>query len=420
MSNPQLKQIQVGTKYRFEVASAEEAVSRIREQMGTRARVISVKQKAGKGLGRFISSPRLEIIAMIPEEEARGEPANQEKFLPRATASINHPDSGLDFNRNPQKEQETRERKHPDDQSSLNLGSAAPFQIDTPAEEVGQEDLAPEAFQSGRPQASGPDQPRDLMTDSAPPEGIERILHRAGLDTGMLAQLQQSDKWDEIQDMPLPYALSEFGFFLKQKFRDLPQDVLASRVAFIGLPGTGKTTALCKVLSEKVFRFNEKPKVAKMDSDLPNPDDALRVFCDVLGVEFTAHRPGEEENESSRKPLLLDTGGLGLRDLEAWNEMGRRLDTMQIESRILVLNAAYDVDLLKQQVRMGDRVGATHFILTHLDESQAGLRIWPVLFGAGLAPCILSYGQDVAGDFTSHVFEYLLGETLPTLAKTHS
>lgn len=426
MSSSSPHQIQVGKKYRFEVASAEEAVSRIREQMGTRARVISVRQKSGKGLGRFMSSPRLEIVAMIPEDAHGSGPARRDDFLPNSNAQLSHGATSLQFSR-----EDPREADQSSAPEDAEARAHEAFQDPGPSAhaEAGAEDdtLPPEAFQSGRTtgrESEGAEGPAPHARTVAP-DGLEGVLTRAGLDSGILNQFQDSERWDAVKDLPLHYALSEFGFFLKQQFNRLPRAELAPRVAFLGLPGAGKTTALCKVLSEKVFRFGEKPGVAKLDSELPNPDDALRVFCDVLGVPFTAERPGtmetlddeEEPGAADDAPLLLDTCGLGLRELEAWDAMDRRLTRLGISSRILVLNAAYDVELLKQQIRLGDRAGATHFILTHLDETQAGLRIWPVIFGAGLSPWILSYGQDVAGDFTSHVFEYLLGETLPSLIK---
>ena len=62
-----------GKKFRLIVRSAEEAVRVIRDKLGDNAKVISVRQVGGEGLKRFISSPKLEVIAQVVEEneEAR-------------------------------------------------------------------------------------------------------------------------------------------------------------------------------------------------------------------------------------------------------------------------------------------------------------------------------------------------------------
>jgi flagellar biosynthesis protein FlhF len=62
-----------GKRFRLTVKSAEEAVRVIREKLGDRAKVLSVKQIGGVGLKKFISSPKLEVIAEIPPEEEDGE-----------------------------------------------------------------------------------------------------------------------------------------------------------------------------------------------------------------------------------------------------------------------------------------------------------------------------------------------------------
>ena len=63
-----------GTCYRFVVESAEQAATLIRERLGEQARVLSVRSVAGAGWRRFVSSPKLEVIAQIdaPLENAPG------------------------------------------------------------------------------------------------------------------------------------------------------------------------------------------------------------------------------------------------------------------------------------------------------------------------------------------------------------
>ena len=62
---PEEETIQAPKKYRLVVRSAEEAVRLIREKLGDQARVTSVRQVGGEGLKRFISSPKLEVIAEV-------------------------------------------------------------------------------------------------------------------------------------------------------------------------------------------------------------------------------------------------------------------------------------------------------------------------------------------------------------------
>ena len=70
-----------GKRFRLTVKSAEEAVRVIREKLGDRAKVLSVKQIGGVGLKKFISSPKLEVIAEIPPEEEEGDIAKLDETI---------------------------------------------------------------------------------------------------------------------------------------------------------------------------------------------------------------------------------------------------------------------------------------------------------------------------------------------------
>ncbi|MEI6036189.1 MAG: hypothetical protein WCS65_18135, partial [Verrucomicrobiae bacterium] len=64
-----------GKRYRFVVSSADEAATAIREKLGEKAKVLSVRQIEGEGLARFLRAPKLEIIAHLPSEEEPVAPA---------------------------------------------------------------------------------------------------------------------------------------------------------------------------------------------------------------------------------------------------------------------------------------------------------------------------------------------------------
>ena len=76
------------------MSSAQEAVVQIREKLGPEAEVVSVKQVKGSGLERFLSSPKLEVVAhvkpmtQVPEQVASDsmrEPATKAwSLLPQA------------------------------------------------------------------------------------------------------------------------------------------------------------------------------------------------------------------------------------------------------------------------------------------------------------------------------------------------
>ena len=74
-------QIKAGKRYKLIVRSAEEAVRIIREKLGDHAKVLSVRQVGGEGLKRFISSPKLEVIAEVQKPETAEQKISGEKLV---------------------------------------------------------------------------------------------------------------------------------------------------------------------------------------------------------------------------------------------------------------------------------------------------------------------------------------------------
>ena len=89
---------QSGKKFRLVVRSAEEAVRVIRDKLGDKAKVLSVRQVGGEGLKRFISSPKLEVIAQVVEEDDVVEEAIKPEVLQKFSLELSEKMANMDSN----------------------------------------------------------------------------------------------------------------------------------------------------------------------------------------------------------------------------------------------------------------------------------------------------------------------------------
>jgi flagellar biosynthesis protein FlhF len=348
-----------GKKYRIVVRSADEAVRVIQRKLGPEARVISVRQVGGQGLAKFISSPKLEVIAEIP------------------------PEAG--------------------EQGNGALDSAEPS-----ASEI---DSVPE---SQVPATSEPEMPEasPLSEEDLNDSDVMRLLARAGFDPALLSDLRAWSRWEEMKEMPLADALKEITVGLSDRYRALDNQGTSNRIALIGPPGVGKTTTLCKFIAHEVFINKHVPHVLKVENGVPNPDDALRIFCEVVGV--TLYRePTNIPEVSDESPLYLDFPGISLSHREDWTQTRETLDLLDVETRVLVVNAAYDRAVIDQVIRLSSLLGATHLALTHFDELSNSTKLWPVVLRSGLTPLCVCHGQNVTGDFSTNVLNQLIARTFP-------
>ncbi len=365
------KEQNAGKRYKLIVRSAEEAVRVIREKLGDHAKVLSVRQVGGEGLKRFISSPKLEVIAEIQppvissEKEVDGENKDAQTELK---------------------------------ESSVKLDSVNSNVQNGPAN----------ALPQGIPKIDSLDNDAGLILEN----DTLSLLQKTGFDQTLLRDIQSWPNWGDVKDLPLADALKHITVGLSDRYRSSSEVKTTSKIALIGSPGVGKTTTLCKFLAHEVFMNKTSPMVLKVESGVPNPDDALRIFCEVVGV--TLYRQAESVPAASdQSPLYLDFPGLSLSNLDDWSQTKSTLDELEVGTRVLVINGAYDKDVLFRNINTANHLGATHLAITHFDEISNSTKLWPLIIRSNLTPLCICNGQNVTGDFTTGVLNQMISRTFP-------
>ena len=239
-----------------------------------------------------------------------------------------------------------------------------------------------------------------------------RILRRAGIDGATLVGLQEHPEWASIARRDLRSALDEAAVLMRGLYQRREKRPVGNCVAFIGTPGVGKTTALCKRLAADVFLHGKSARVLKLDTDKANPGDGLAIFCEALGVPML--RQGELIEGNEGETLYVDLPGVSVGNKAEVEEIAGLLDPRDV-TRVLVLNAAYDVSSMKQAYALGSDLRATHVGFTHLDELTHWGKLWEFLFSPSLQPLFLSSGQNIAGDFTEEVFGAVFSKMFPSV-----
>ncbi len=257
---------------------------------------------------------------------------------------------------------------------------------------------------------------RTLLPKPTPenPLGEPRLavmLRRAGFSDRLLGRLEALPGWRSATEQPLQQALVEMGREIHTTVGVRPPRPLPARAAFFGPPGAGCTTALCKWLSREVFTRAATGQVWKVEFDRPNPAPALGVFCEALGVPLEHYTPGSSVVD--RGFLLVDLPGLPPSGSPAAAALAGFFEREQIDGRVLVLNAAYDAGSLRAACARGREFGATHLVLSHLDEVPHWGRLWEFLLEGELSPLFLSSGPALTGEIETEVIGAVLRRTLP-------
>jgi flagellar biosynthesis protein FlhF len=354
-----------GKRFRLIVRSAEEAVRVIREKLGENARVLSVRQVGGEGLKKFISSPKLEVIAELPSDDGANVSEVEDETLALQDGLVPGPSSNL---KNVDKATDTKSLK-------------------------------------------SEQEPKEALKGNVDLNSIE-ILLKSGFDSQLISSIESWSNWDNIKNLPLADTLKEITIGLSDRFKLAENQAVSDRIAIIGAPGVGKTTTLCKFLAHDVFMNKKTPNVLKIENGVPNPDDSLRIFCEVIGVTLF-REAAKTPSSSDQSPLYLDLPGLSLGQQEEWVDAKKALDSLNVETRVLVLNAGYDKQIINKTISQGNLIGATHLAFTHFDEILNSTKLWPILLRNQFSPLCICNGQNVTGDFTTNVLNQMIAKTFP-------
>lgn len=375
----QIVSITPGQKYKFIVKSAEEAASIIREKLGETAQVISVRQVEGEGLARFLKSPKLEIIAQIPTEASPALPVIEQ-----------------DSTRQSQ-EQSEMDDDAPPAETSLRRRATRARKARTPQEPRREDaEFVPESLVRA-------------MFKNLPSGRLWTILSKAGIPGEFLAQFGERPETQHLNEQPLQTAISHFAMLMRDRApsRSL---ALSNRVAFFGSPGSGSTTALCKQLASDIFLRGRQASVMKLEADEPNSSEGLAMFCEALGVQLVRTR-GELKKLDEDTNLYFDIPGMVLTGKNV-RHLQKTFDELGIESRVLVVNAAYERQLIQEAYTRAGSLGATHVVFTHVDEIPRCGKLWEFVLDDGLVPLFASTGQNIAADFDRHIIDLLVRRTL--------
>jgi flagellar biosynthesis protein FlhF len=165
---------------------------------------------------------------------------------------------------------------------------------------------------------------------------------------------------------------------------------------FIGPAGSGKTTVLCKWMASAVLLNEQSARVWRLDGETVNASELLTLHCESLGV------PVERFWRQPDAPAdlhFVDLPGVEADNPYAMAALRDQLAALPEPHVHLVLNAAYESQVLFEQFNAFASLKPEDIIFTHLDEDRRRVKLWNFVFGTNCPISFLSTGQKIPGDF---------------------
>jgi flagellar biosynthesis protein FlhF len=341
----------------FIAASAEEAVAQIRERLGPEAVVLNVRPLPANGLARLWQKPTIEVLAHVP-----GPAANEAQPIVETLA---------EFRQQLQEIKQQVEKHGPETGASVDLPGI-------PHEELPAGDTA---LNVGNWRVGG-------------------VLQQTGL-LPLHAQFILDQLRSEHGETP-PRSLGEEIGLARRTLAGLwrrPR-LMAGRSlhVLIGPAGTGKTTHLCKWLTQAALIEGRQARVWRLDGATANLAEALSVHCEILGVP--AERSWQMDADAMTEEIgFIDLPGVDWRNPVAVKELAGQLKQFGMPEVHLVLNGAYDITVLLAQIRAFAALPIQDICLTHLDEELRWGKVWNLVLGTNYSLRHFGTGQNIPGDF---------------------
>jgi len=358
---------------RYTAQNAKLALEEVYKALGPDAVVVNIR-KAPKGvLQGMFQSPEVEVSALLP--------AAQQTAPCQAQPQVPLENSVQDI----QPESQARPSLDAGNGSRLDLVDDSPIEIPKPSSPA-EDKIAPvpPTVESSETWAGE----QVLESIGILPRYVERLTRLAKRRFPQFADASVSDQLAHIR-----FCLLDLWGGLHAK----AEKGSHSRKLLIGPPGCGKTTALCKWMTQTVLAKREPARVSRLDAHLANTAEMLTVHAEMLGVPVARLWKAEGFDDSTTH--FIDVPGVMPSDTEGMKSLVTLANGIQPAECLLVLNSAYELNHLIGLVRSFGEIPINGLIMTHLDEETGWSKLWNLSLAVEIPILYCSGGQEMPGDF---------------------
>lgn len=336
-----------------------EAMVRIRYELGNDAIIVSNRWIRQKGIKNFFKGKVLEVTAAVDQSPSHGNNPKSQRQCP--TQKISKPKG-----RESDLEQQLQELKNMMHQ------------------------LMPENL-------------KEEDTKSNPNmEGLINHLEKMELDEKIIRDFSSHCKNLDPAHLNLDMLYQYFGDLLNQNI--LPEQTSSERIwTFIGPTGVGKTTTIAKVAALETLNNQKQVGLITLDTYRIGAVEQLKTYANILNIplEVVVHQKDllqAIEKLQYCDLILIDSAGRSSFNRDQLLEAKTILDNIEEKRNILVVSATTRNTDLKNILENYQSIGYECIILTKLDETQSYGNILNLTQYSDKPLLFITTGQSVPDD----------------------
>lgn len=407
---------------RYTGKDAQEAMLKVKMDLGSEAVILSTRKIKKKGIFGFLKKPLTEVLAAIDDDygnKKNDKPAPSAKI--RKTAGFYGQESTVDSVREENDRVSLLESKLKQMESMLNK-----IYTDVVKEKTQEQKEKREAHGVADTIRSEAVKVQQTVSQTGTDmyKSFERVLAESEIEPVIIDRMLEKIK----QLVKNPGSINDlFGAARKILVNILgePQtisfreDGKPTVVIFLGPTGVGKTTTLAKIAAD--YSLNHEKKIGFITADTYRiaAVEQLKTYAEILNIPISVIYTPEEIKEailnySDKDLILVDTAGRSHKNAEQFAELKMLVASAQADEVFLVLSCNLGRTACKEIISHYGFLKNYKLLFTKLDEAPVPGIILNIRYATGKRLSYTTAGQCVPDDIEVANVENIVKSILRT------
>jgi len=361
---------------RYIANTAQEAILKVKMDLGSEALILNTRKVKKKGLARFFSKPMVEVLAAIDEYNVKGTEDN----------------TGNSRNKNNYDEKEDKianlENKITNIENILQKLSLQLKGGEKPVKQVSTNDKAQNAAKLS-----------DAFYNRLIKNEVDHDIARRIID----CVIEKVGVTGGVNEMSAQLVSVISGLLGKPETINPTKPGKPVVVVFVGPTGVGKTTTLAKIAANYLLNQNKSIGLITADTYRIAAVEQLKTYAEILGIPVTVVYTAAEIKEavakySDKDLVLIDTAGRSHRNRAHFEELKSMITASNADEVYLVLSATTSSRNCREILESYSFLKDYKLIFTKTDEAPVLGIILNVRCLTGKSLSYITTGQSVPDD----------------------
>ncbi len=389
---------------RYIVNSMNEAMTRIRYELGTDAVIISQRKIRKPGIKGLFSSKIIEVTAAVENQVVE-----QDQTVVSSFDSINkvvEQEIAIKENAIKNNERQSQKQNSIVHRDSQYVEGKSETRSDNYSESIMNEMMKMKTMISELADVNKP------MNNTK--SDIEKILEENDIDSENIENIVM-----KIKNIKLEVSEYEKLKIVLKDMINVISPKLEGRIVLVGPTGVGKTTTIAKLAGKLALVERRKVGLITVDTYRIGAVEQLKTYADIMNIPFkVVYNMSDMENAiesmSECEVVLIDTTGRSSKNRMQIAELRTFVDKADTKNIHLVISATTKNKDIKYIIEGYQILHYNSIIVTKLDETSTYGSILNILENAKIPLSFVSTGQNVPDDIkelsADKIVSLILGE----------